>query len=71
MSASEVARIREQIDLEIAASRRGCTGYAVVSRHDIITNHYGRLSDYMEELRGHIGTQAALELVIEALDRQP
>lgn len=70
MSASEVARLREQIDLEIAASKLGFTGYAVVSRHDIITNHYDRLSDYMEELRVHIGVQAALEIVIDALDRQ-
>jgi len=70
MSASEVARLREQIDLEIAASKLGSTGYAVVSRHDVITHHYAMLSDYVEELKVHIGVQAALEVVIEALDRQ-
>ncbi len=70
MSASEVARIRQQIDQEIAAFRLAMTGYAEVSSHDIITHHYEALSSHMDSLEAHIGKQAAMQVVAESLDRQ-
>ena len=70
MSASEVARIRQQIDQEIAAFKLAMNGYAGVSRHEIITYHYEALSDRMDELQARIGKQATLQVVAEALERQ-
>ena len=69
MGASEVARIREQIDQEIAASRLALTGYAAVARHDIITHHFDNLGARFEELQAQVGKQTALEMIVQALEK--
>ncbi len=70
MGASEVARLRQQIDQEIAASKLAMSGYAVVARHDIITHHYDALGACLEQLTVHVGKQAAAQILVEALEQQ-
>ncbi len=70
MGTSEVARIREQINQEIAASRLALTGYAEVARHDVIAHHYNNLGVCLEQLQAQIGAEAAIQVIVEALDRQ-
>lgn len=70
MSASEIARIRQQIDQEVAAFKLAMKGYAQVSSHDIIAHHYALLSDHTDKLAIHIGRAAALQAVTESLDHQ-
>ncbi len=70
MSASEVAQLRQQIDQEIAASKLAMTGYAEVARHDVITYHYGTLSGYLDQLKVQVGDQAAMEILVQALEDQ-
>ncbi len=69
MSKSEVAQLREKIELEIRAMRSGFTGYATVSRHDIINNKYDQLGNYQQQLEQYIGATAAIEVVIDALNQ--
>lgn len=70
MSASEVARLRQQIDREIEASRLAMNGYATVSSHEIITHHYKVLGTCLEQLQARIGDKAAVELLAQALEQQ-
>ncbi len=70
MGASEVARLRQQIDQEIAASKLAMSGYAAVARHDIITHHYDALGTCLEQLTAHVGEQAAAQILVEALEQQ-
>lgn len=68
MPKSEVALLREKIELEIQAMNAGFTGYAAVSRHDIINHKYDQLGSYQQQLEQHIGAAAAIEVVINALN---
>lgn len=68
MPKSEVAQLREKIELEIQAMHVGFTGYAAVSRHDIINHKYDQLGSYQQQLEQHIGATAAIEVVIAALN---
>ena len=70
MGASEVARLRQQIDQEIAASKLAMSGYAAVARHDIITHHYDALGACLEQLKAQIGDKAATQILVEALEKQ-
>jgi hypothetical protein len=65
---SEVARLRQQIDQEIEAMRQAMSGYAVVSAHEMITNHYQTLGTCFEELTAQMGEQAAIETIIARLE---
>jgi len=65
---SEVAQLREKIELEIQAMRSGLTGYAAVSRHDTINHKYDQIGQYQQQLEQHIGATAAIEVVIDALN---
>jgi uncharacterized protein YukE len=66
MSTSEIAQLREKIELEIQAMQNGFTGYAAVAQHDIINHKYEQIGDYQRQLEQHIGVRAAAELVVEA-----
>lgn len=70
MGTSEVTRLRQQIDQEIAASKLAITGYAEVARHDIITHHYDALGACLERLKIEVGDQTATQILVEALEKQ-
>ena len=65
MSLSEVARIREQIELTCQAMQLGLQGYAAVAKHQIIANKYNALGQYQEQLEKLVGEQEAARIVCE------
>ena len=69
MSKSEVAQLREKIELEIQAMRMAMDGYAVVSRHDVIDHKYDQIGGYVEQLQRHMGKKEAMQMVANALDQ--
>lgn len=66
---SEVARLREQIEIQSRAAWQGLYGYAQASKHEIITHRLEQLGVSFKELSQEIGPEAAIAIVIEALDR--
>lgn len=73
MGTSEIARLREQIELELEVMHRGMQGLAVTARHDFILARMDRVSVYQDSLAGHIGDAAATEVVcqlyVEVMER--
>lgn len=67
---SEVARLREQIDLEIEAMARMRDGFAMVASHAIISHRYNRLGGLCEQLGRHIGTDEAYTWTAERMNEQ-
>ncbi len=69
MSRSDVAQLRQQIAREREAMTNALSGYAITARHDVITNRYNQLGHYHEQLIALLGEQAAIAVVIEALEQ--
>lgn len=66
---SEVARLRQQIELECEAMRLALSGYAVVASHEIIDQKYNALGKYQEALGRLVGDEDALRVVIETYEK--
>ena len=66
---SEVARLREQIEMQSKAAWQGFYGYAEVGKHELITHRFEQLGESFEHLSREIGPDAAIAVVIEALER--
>ena len=64
------ARIRAQIDQEIAAMELAKHGFATVARHEIITHRFANLDKCVASLAEQIGDQAAIETLIEQLEEK-
>jgi hypothetical protein len=62
---SEIARLREQIELECQAAKQGLQGLAVVASHDSINARMERLWDYRQELAQEVGEQEATKIMYE------
>lgn len=60
---SEIARLREQIELECEAMRCAMDAPRVVARHDIIAAHYHNLDQQRIELVGITGEEDAMTLI--------
>jgi prefoldin subunit 5 len=67
---SEIARLKQQIELETSAMRLAMTGFRNSASHEIINGQMDRLGQQYEQLKGLIGEQAAIETVIAALGRE-
>ena len=66
---SEVALLLERIELEYTAADRGLNGLSSgSSQHEVITKKMERLSDAVEQLKGEVGKERALELTIEIME---
>lgn len=65
MNKSEVARLREQIELELEAMQRGMYDLAVIARHDFILARMDHVGVYQDKLAAQIGDAAALETVCQ------
>ncbi len=65
MSKSEVARLREQIELELEAMQRGMRGLAITARHDFILARLDRVGTYQDKLADQIGYTEATEIVCQ------
>lgn len=63
---SEVARIRQQIELELLALRHGLTGVASgYARHDFINSRMDRIGLCQRSLARYVGDQDALLTVCQ------
>ena len=62
MSHSEIARLRQQIQDEYTAARRGLYEYATVGRHEIITNRFNQAGLYTDRLAELVGEEEALHI---------
>jgi hypothetical protein len=57
---SEVARIRQQIDTELEAMKRGLYGVAAgTAKHQFIQARFQRIGDLMDTLTTYVGEQEA------------
>lgn len=56
---SEVAKLRQKIELEIEAMYLLMNGPAVVSKHTLITHKYQNLGAYYQQLAKLVGEQPA------------
>ncbi len=64
MHKSEVARVREEIELQLEAMRRGMYGFASgTARHDFVRARMDRIGEYRQKLTDHIGEQNADQMV--------
>ena len=70
MSTSEIAQLKQRIDVEIAAMNQARHGYAAVARHEIITHHYEALALCFEQLTCQIGEAAAITILAEQMERE-
>ena len=64
MHKSEVARLREEIELQLEAMQRGMYGFASgTARHAFIHARMDRISEFQHSLTDYIGEQDANQLV--------
>jgi hypothetical protein len=69
VNSSEVARLRAQIDAEYAAAFAGLYGLSAGSaRHDFIHRRMERVAEIGEQLIERIGKEAAMPLILEAME---
>ena len=61
---SEVARLRQRLELECEAMHRGLYGLASVAAHEIIRHRYQAIGDCADELAKHLGEKQATEIVV-------
>ena len=60
MNQSEVARLREQIELQLQAMQQGLRGFAAGNaRHAFIQARMQRIGEYQDDLTRQIGEQEA------------
>ena len=68
MQRSEVARIRQQIILEIQACERVFHELAIIAPHQFITKRLEAISDYQAQLVPIVGAEAATKITFEAME---
>jgi hypothetical protein len=66
---SQIAQLRDRIELEIESMHQGLTGLAMVARHKLITARYNRLGQLEEELATHVGEARAAQFSCQAYIR--
>lgn len=66
---SEVARLRQQIEMEYEAAERGLYGFAEgAAQHAFITARMENIGTCFEELQGLVGPQQAIQIMAEAFE---
>jgi hypothetical protein len=64
MMRSEIARLREQIELELVAMERGMHGLALgTARHAFIQARMERIGEYQDTLASEVGDTTATQIV--------
>lgn len=70
MSYSEVARLREQVELEYEAMMRGLHGFAEGSAiHEFISARMARVESYHGELAKKVGESEATEIICDLYNK--
>ena len=62
---SEIARIRQQIELESAAMKLAMDGFATVARHEFISRKYDAIGKCQEQLQTLTCEQEATQITVE------
>ena len=65
MGESEVARLRQQLEMECIAMQQGLTGYAVTARHEIIQRRYKAVGHCQKQLEQLVGKEEAAFITAE------
>jgi len=65
---SEIARIRQQIELECTAMKLALIGFRTTASHDMINAAYDRLGEHQDQLGKLVGEQEAIRVIIVALE---
>ena len=65
MNNSEIARIRQQIELESVAMQLAMHGFATVAKHEFISRKYDTIGKYQEQLKAIIGEEQATDITVE------
>jgi hypothetical protein len=65
MAESEVAQLRERLELEARAMQRGLYGYACVARHAFIDEKYHSFGLYQQQLATLVGKEEAAYIALE------
>ena len=66
MNNSEIARIRQQIELESVAMQLAMSGFATVAKHEFISRKYDAIGKCQEQLQTLTGEQEATQITVEA-----
>jgi len=66
MSASEIARLRQQIALEYESAKQGLEGFAAMAAHEFITARQERIEACFTELTQYMSPEEAIVIVLEA-----
>ena len=62
---SEVARLRQQIELECAAMQQALHGFALTSQHEIVQRKYKSVGYYNKQLEQLVGENEEALITIE------
>ena len=65
---SDVARFREQYELEYQAAKQGLEGLAMVASHQFITKRMENMQQAHATLQTIVGTEEAIRLVVQTLE---
>jgi hypothetical protein len=65
MNKSEVAQLRERIELEYQAAHRVFTDFTLTARHEFITKRQENIAVCFDELTKHISPEDAMALIIQ------
>jgi hypothetical protein len=70
MAQSEVAQLREQIQLEYEAAQSGLTGLSLgTNQHQFITTRMENLGTIHERLIALVGQTEAIKILVETLEQ--
>ncbi len=66
---SEVAQLRERLQLEAASLYQGLYGYAEVAKHQIIQQRLQGFGETFQQLKQHIGEEEAANFMLSTLEQ--
>jgi hypothetical protein len=66
---SEVARIRQQIELESAAMKLAMDGFATVAQHEFISHKYDAIGTCQQRLETLVGEEKATDITVQTYNQ--
>lgn len=66
---SEVAALRRHIEVECEAMKQALSGYATVSKHEIIARRFEALGRHQKQLTASVGAQEAQRILYETYEQ--
>ncbi len=66
---SEIARIRQQIELESAAMKFAMDGFATVAKHEFISHKYDAIGKCQEQLGTLVSEEEATDITVQTYNQ--